>query len=68
MKEVRLSLYLKHADQFLHEAVSLFQSIHSVGEAQIIYYLSIPTEGVGTDNQNPITHLIIIHCPAVPTN
>lgn len=68
MKEVHLLLYLKHTDQFLHEAISLFQSMHSIDEAHIIYYLSIPTECVGTGNQNQITPLIIIHCLGVPTN
>lgn len=62
MKELCLSLYLKHTDQFLHESISLFQSMHSIDEAQIMNDLSTSTGCVGTGHQNQIAHLIIIHC------
>lgn len=64
IKEVSVSLspHLKYTDWFLHETISLSWSIHLIGEAQIIYDLTTPTGCVGTDNQNQIVHLIIIHC------
>lgn len=61
-RSVSLFPHLKYTDRFLHETISLSWSIHLIGEAQIIYALTTPTGCVGTDNQNQIVHLIIIHC------
>lgn len=56
------SLHLKHTHWFLQEAISLFQSIYSIDEGQVIYDLPTPTGSVRTGNQNQIAHLIMKHC------
>lgn len=62
MKDICQLPHLKHTNRFLHEAVSLSRSIHSIDETQKIYDLTTPTRCVGTGNQNQIVHLMIIHC------